>query len=71
MSEGSNTITLRLPKLNWQMVALILIAVVAGFQTFQLARLKGAVSVRPAVAAPGAAAPVPAAGGLEGMVGGC
>lgn len=73
MSEGSNTITLRLPKLNWQMVALILIAIVAGFQTFQLARLKGAVTIKPAgatVSAPTA----PHAGdanGLQGMVGGC
>ena len=65
-----DTITLRLPKLNWQMIALILIAVVAGFQTFQLARLRSAVSVRPASAAPAASAPAPAAGGLEGMVGG-
>lgn len=65
----TDSITLRLPKLNWQMIALILIAVVAGFQTFQLARLKGAVTIKSAGAA--AAAPAPAANGLEGMVGGC
>lgn len=74
MSDTANVITLRLPKINWQIGALILVAVIAGFQTFQLARLKGAVSVRPASAAPAAAAP--AAGGsshqgLQGMVGGC
>lgn len=71
----SDTITLRLPKLNWQMVALILIAIVAGFQTFQLARLRGAVTVNAAsaTASAGASAPAPAAGahGLQGMVGGC
>ena len=68
------TITLRLPKLNWQMGALILIAVVAAFQTFQLARLKGSVTVRAAGVTPATAAtPAPAAGGsdLQGMVGGC
>lgn len=74
MSDTPGTITLRLPKINWQIGALILVAVIAGFQTYQLARLKGAVSVRPASAAPAAAAP--AAGGsssqgLQGMVGGC
>ena len=68
-----NVITLRLPKINWQMGALILVALIAGFQTYQLARLKGAVTVK--AAAPTVAAP--AAGGsadhqgLQGMVGGC
>lgn len=75
MSETSSTITLRLPKINWQMGALILIAVIAGFQTFQLARLKGAVTVKSAAASAGASAPVSApagdANGLQGMVGGC
>lgn len=68
------TITLRLPKINWQIGALILIAIVAGFQTFQLARLKGSLTVRPAAASPAAAAPTasPAGNnGLQGMVGGC
>ena len=73
--SAPGTITLRLPKLNWQMGALILIAVVAGFQTFQLARLKGAVTLKAASAAPASSssAPAPAAGGsdLQGMVGGC
>ncbi|OGL66088.1 hypothetical protein A3B21_01400 [Candidatus Uhrbacteria bacterium RIFCSPLOWO2_01_FULL_47_24] len=73
-TSAPGTITLRLPKFNWQIGALILIAVVAGFQTFQLARLKGSVSVKSAVAAP-AASSAPAAGGsdngLQGMVGGC
>ena len=67
------TITLRLPKINWQMGALILIAVVAAFQTFELARLKGAVTIGHAAPAPAAGAPAPATGahGLQGMVGGC
>lgn len=67
------TITLRMPKLNWQIVALILIAIVAGLQTVQLARLKGAVSVRPAQAASSGASAPAAAGsnGLQSMVGGC
>lgn len=73
MSDTPNTITLRLPKINWQIGALILVAVIAGFQTFQLARLKGAVSIKSASASPAVAAP--AAGGssqgLQGMVGGC
>lgn len=74
MSDTPNTITLRLPKINWQIGALILVAVIAGFQTFQLARLKGAVTVKAASAAPASSsAPAPAAGGsdLQGMVGGC
>ncbi len=73
MSDTPTTITLRLPKINWQIGALILVAVIAGFQTFQLARLKGAVTVKAASAAPAASAPAPAAGGsdLQGMVGGC
>ncbi|KKU11892.1 MAG: hypothetical protein UX17_C0065G0009 [Parcubacteria group bacterium GW2011_GWC2_45_7] len=72
-STAGGTITLRVPKLNWQIVALILIALVAGLQTAQLARLKGAVSVRPAQAASsGGAAPAAASGnGLQSMVGGC
>lgn len=76
-ASPAGTITLRLPKFNWQIGALILIALVAGFQTFQLARLKGAVTVRPASAAPaaGASSTAPASGGsdngLQGMVGGC
>ena len=73
MSDTANTITLRLPKINWQIGALILVAVIAGFQTFQLARLKGAVTVKTASAAPAASHSAPAAGGsdLQGMVGGC
>lgn len=75
MSEGSNVITLRLPKFNWQIGALILIAVVAGFQTFQLARLRGNITVRAASVTPASAvsAPTPAGDhqGLQGMVGGC
>ncbi len=61
--------TLRLPKINWQIGALILVAVIAGFQTFQLARLKSAVTVRPASAAPAAGGS--SHDGLQGMVGGC
>ncbi|MBI4135491.1 hypothetical protein HY477_02040 [Candidatus Uhrbacteria bacterium] len=73
--DTPNVVTLRLPKINWQIGALILVAVIAGFQTLQLARLKSAVTVRPASAAPSASA-APAAGGsshdgLQGMVGGC
>ena len=73
LETSNNTITLRLPKFNWQIGALILIAVVAGFQTFQLARLKGAVTLKSASAASGAPAAAPSgdANGLQGMVGGC
>ena len=39
-SEGN---VLRIPKPNWKIVALLLIALIAGFQMIQLARLKGSV----------------------------
>ena len=71
-SAAPSTVTVKLPKVNWQMTALILIAVVAAFQTFQLATLKGKVSLKPAAASTGSAASAPAANaGLESMVGGC
>lgn len=74
--EAANTITLRLPKINWQMGALILVAVIAGFQTYQLARLKGAVTLKSAAAAAPTAVGASTGGasghsGLQGMVGGC
>lgn len=69
--HNSGTITLRLPKFNWQLTALLLIAIVAGLQAFMLARLKGAVAVRGASAAPAVTAPSASHQGLQGMVGGC
>jgi hypothetical protein len=65
-------VTVKLPKINWQMTALVLIALVAAFQTFQLATLKGKVSVKPAAASVGPASAAPANNaGLQSMVGGC
>lgn len=72
--EQTQGYTLRIPKLNWQVSALILIAIIAGFQTFQLARLKGSVTAKAAAPAATAAAPQAtstANSGLQSQVGGC
>lgn len=71
--------TLRIPKLNWQITALLLIALIAGFQTFQFARLKSSVTVKAATttATTSTAAAAPAAASsagssdLQSQVGGC
>lgn len=65
--------TIRVPKPNWQVTALILIALIAAFQMIQLVRLKGAV-VPKTSAATAASTTAPSAGstsGLESQVGGC
>lgn len=61
---------LRIPKPNWQVTALILIATIAGFQTIQLIRLKGSVTAK-AVAATTAAPAASSDSGLQSQVGGC
>lgn len=73
-SEKSRTFTLRIAKPNWQVTALILIAVIAGFQTIQLARLKGNVTAKASAAtttAPAAASTSSGDSGLQSQVGGC
>lgn len=72
--EKTPALTLRIPKPNWQVTALILIAVIAGFQTIQLARLKGNVTAKASAAATTASTAAPSAGadsGLQSQVGGC
>lgn len=70
--EKPQSLTLRIPKPNWQVTALILIAVIAAFQTIQLVRLKGAVTAKAATTAP-ATSPSSSSGdsGLQSQVGGC
>ncbi len=64
--------TLRIPKPNWQVTALILIAVIAAFQTIQLSRLKGAVTAKAATSTASTSAPSSSAdSGLQSQVGGC
>lgn len=71
--EPAKALTLQIPKPNWQVTALILIAVIAGFQTIQLARLKGNVSAKASAATTTAAAPAASgsSSGLQSQVGGC
>lgn len=72
--EPNRSFTLRIPKPNWQVIALILIAVIAGFQTIQLARLKGNVTAKVSAATTTAPTPAASAGsdsGLQSQVGGC
>ncbi len=71
--ERGQALTLRIPRPNWQVTALILIAVIAGLQTIQLARLKGNVTAKVSAATTDASAPVSssAGSGLQSQVGGC
>ena len=77
-SQGDNTMVLRIPKPNMQVVVLGLIALITLFQTFQLVRISGKTSATPAKAAPAAAPTTGTGGGTGGntstpqsMVGGC
>ncbi len=76
-AKRSEDLTLRIPKPNWQVVALLLVALIAGFQTFQLARLKNNVSAKTVAAttapqASGATASTSTASSdLQSQVGGC
>ncbi len=66
---------LHIPKPNWQVTALLLITVIAGFQMIQLIRLKDQVapkaSAATATTAPAPAASAGGASGLQSQVGGC
>lgn len=67
-------LTLRIPKPNWQVTALILIALIAGLQTFQLIRLKGSITANASTAPSGAGATTTGASNdadLQAQVGGC
>lgn len=76
-TERPAAFTLRIPKPNWQVSALLLIALIAGFQTFQLVRLKNSVSaktVATSTAAPtssGSTSSSAAGSDLQAQVGGC
>ena len=59
---------IRLPRLNLQIVTLLLIIVVAAFQTFQLTTLKAKAQISPAGAP---TQQIQAPSNLPGMVGGC
>lgn len=72
--DKSQAFTLQIPKPNWQVTALMLIALIAAFQTFQLARLKGNVTAKASAAtttASTSASPSSADSGLQSQVGGC
>ncbi|GEM_PF-2196359 len=72
--EKVQAFTLRIPRPNWQVTALILIAVIAGLQTIQLARLKDNVTAKASTATTTTAAPASSAStdsGLQSQVGGC
>lgn len=70
-------IMLRIPRPNWQVTALLLITVIAGFQTVELLRLKGQLTPKASAAAStsaSTAAPSSQSGStsdLQGQVGGC
>lgn len=74
-SEKVQALTLRIPKPNWQVTALILIAVIAGLQTIQLVRLKDDVTAKASTTttatstAPTSSSSADA--GLQSQVGGC
>lgn len=72
--EKTQGLTLRIPKPNWQVTALILIAIIAGFQTVQLARLKGNVTAKVSAATTASSTPASSSSadsGLQSQVGGC
>ncbi|MBI4089922.1 MAG: hypothetical protein HY421_00800 [Candidatus Kerfeldbacteria bacterium] len=72
-TEPNRSFTLRIPKPNWQVTALLLIAVIAAFQTVQLIQLKGNVTAKTAATtvAASAASPSSDSSGLQSQVGGC
>ncbi len=78
-SERTAAFTLRIPKPNWQVTALFLIALIAAFQMVQLIRLKGNVTAKasaatttaaPAASSTGSASSTQASG-LDSQVGSC
>lgn len=70
-----SSFVLRIPKPNWQVSALLIIAVIAALQTVQLVRLKQAVAQKPAAVTSSSASSGTtssgSASGLESQVGGC
>ena len=76
--SGENTLTLRVPKPNMQVVVLGIVAFITLFQTFQLVRISGATSSTPVKAAPATTTTSSQASGTgsnaqtpQSMVGGC
>jgi len=75
-AERTSAFTIRIPKPNWQITALLLIALIAGFQMIQLARLKSSVSTTASAATTTAASAAPStaassSSGLDSQVGSC
>lgn len=68
-ADRPSGITLRLPKPNWQVTALLLIAIIAALQTVQLVRLKG--NLTPKATAATTAAASTSGSSLPSQVGGC
>ena len=69
---SSGAITIKLPQLNWQIIALGVVAIIAALQTVQLVSLRGKLSAAPAASvAPSSAPSGGSSNGLQGMVGGC
>lgn len=75
--KTNNTMVVRVPKPNMQVLVLGLIAFITLFQTFQLVRISGASSSAPVKAAPAAANATSGSGTgsnadtPQSMVGGC
>lgn len=76
--QQSDTMVLRVPKPNVQVMVLGLVAFITLFQTFQLIRISGASSSAPTKAAPAATTTSTNSGGTgsnsdtpQSMVGGC
>ena len=71
LNNQTRAVILRLPQVNWQTIALLLIILVAAFQTFQLMNLKANAVITP-FGGSTIQTPAPANNsGLQGMVGGC
>ena len=68
LTNQDKTVTFKLPKVNMQLIVLVLIIVIAAFQTFQLVTLKGQATIVPTGTT--TQAPVSAPAGSD-MVGGC
>lgn len=74
--EVKNTITLRIPKMNMQIVVLSLVAIITLFQTFQLMRISskissGSIKTSTSAVSPASSTAGNNSGAPASMVGGC
>lgn len=67
-AQRPKPITLKIPRPNWQVTALLLIAIIAGFQTIELLRLKDELAPKASAASSTQSG---SASDLQGQVGGC